>query len=358
TTATSNSITMSVTSTVTPSVSIALTSGTNPTCSGSAVTFTATPTNGGTTPAYQWKKGGTNITGATTSTYSYTPANGDAITCVLTSNATCASPTTATSNSIAMSVTSTVTPTVSIALTTGTNPTCSGSAVTFTATQTNGGASPTYQWKKGGINIAGATASTYSYTPANGDAITCDLTSDLSCASPTNATSNIINMTVNPLPLTAEITQTAVDVLTASVSGTSYQWYLNGALISGNTQSITVTQEGTYTVIVIDNNDCQSITSEGFEYTTTGIFVITEDNLIIYPNPSMDFFTIKYVSSLSGDLKISIINTLGETIYYKELMESNNSFTEKINLSNYAGGVYYITISDGDKTIQRKLIKL
>ncbi|MFN4144784.1 MAG: hypothetical protein ACK4GN_03090, partial [Runella sp.] len=34
------------------------------------------------------------------------------------------------------------TPTVSIAITTGSNPTCSGSSITFTATPTNGGASP------------------------------------------------------------------------------------------------------------------------------------------------------------------------------------------------------------------------
>jgi hypothetical protein len=34
-----------------PSVSIALTSGTNPMCAGSSATFTATPTNGGATPA-------------------------------------------------------------------------------------------------------------------------------------------------------------------------------------------------------------------------------------------------------------------------------------------------------------------
>jgi uncharacterized protein (TIGR02145 family) len=86
--------------------SVNITASSNPVCAGINVTLTATPTNGGSTPTYQWKKGGTSITGATNSTYSYTPANGDIITCQLTSNATCISGNPAVSNAIAMIVNS------------------------------------------------------------------------------------------------------------------------------------------------------------------------------------------------------------------------------------------------------------
>ena len=88
-----------------PSISIASTATTI--CIGTPVTFTATPTNGGSTPAYQWKKNGVNV-GTNSTTYSSSGlANGDVITCVLTSNASCANPTTATSNSSTMTVYST-----------------------------------------------------------------------------------------------------------------------------------------------------------------------------------------------------------------------------------------------------------
>jgi hypothetical protein len=88
-----------------PAVSIAADPG-NSITAGTSVTFTATPTNGGTTPAYQWKKNGSDV-GTNSATYTDAAlANGDVISCVMTSNDPCASPTTATSNEITVVVSS------------------------------------------------------------------------------------------------------------------------------------------------------------------------------------------------------------------------------------------------------------
>lgn len=188
----------------TPTVSIASDDADNSITSGTSVTLTATPTNGGSTPAYQWKKNGNNA-GTNSATYSDASlANGDKITCVLTSNAACASPTTATSNEITMTVCSPVTPAVSIAANPG-NSITSGTSVTFTATPTDGGTTPAYQWEKNG-NDVGTNSATYSDAAlANSDKITCVLTSSDACASPTTATSNEITMTVTNA-CTAEVT--------------------------------------------------------------------------------------------------------------------------------------------------------
>ncbi|HRG58859.1 MAG TPA: hypothetical protein PK323_07845, partial [Bacteroidia bacterium] len=102
-----NGSNLTVNPNVTPSISI--NASANPACNGNAITFTATPTNGGASPAYQWTKNGVNILGANSSTYVATAGTdfvtGNLIRCVLTSNATCASPTTATSPAINMTVT-------------------------------------------------------------------------------------------------------------------------------------------------------------------------------------------------------------------------------------------------------------
>ncbi|MBK7029754.1 MAG: hypothetical protein IPH45_11285 [Bacteroidales bacterium] len=99
--ATSNSIVMSVDPVGTASVLIS--PSVNPVCAGTSVTFTAVPTNEGTTPVYQWKVNDNNE-GTNSSTFNYVPANNDLVTCELTSNAVCVSGSPATSNSIVMNV--------------------------------------------------------------------------------------------------------------------------------------------------------------------------------------------------------------------------------------------------------------
>jgi hypothetical protein len=87
-------------------VGVSITSTISSFCSGASVTFTATPVNGGTGPSYQWKKNGGNV-GTNSNTYTTTSlANGDVVTCILTSNASCITGSPATSNAIAVTVTS------------------------------------------------------------------------------------------------------------------------------------------------------------------------------------------------------------------------------------------------------------
>ncbi len=255
-TATSGGITITVSSPVTPSVTIS--ASTTTICAGGSITFTATPTNGGTTPAYQWLIDGANA-GTNSSTYTTTSlTNGQVVTCVLTSNAGCLTTTTATSNGLTISVNGTVAPSVSISSTA--TSICTGTSVTFTASPTNGGTTPSYQWQVNGVN-AGTNSSTFtSSTLTNGQVVTCILTSNLSCASPTTATSSGITISV----LTS-ITPSVAVALTSGSSpacfGTaatftatpsnavspSYQWKLNGTNVGTNS--------ATYTNSALANND-------------------------------------------------------------------------------------------------------
>ncbi|WP_343633648.1 T9SS type A sorting domain-containing protein [Fluviicola sp.] len=126
-------------------------------CQGESVTFTATPTYGGTAPSYQWKINGTNVGTNSPSFTSSTLANANNVVCVMTSNAACASPLTATSNTIVMTVTATVNPTF-----TQVSPICSGGSFALPATSNNG---ITGTWNPAITNTA---TTTYTFTPDGG----------------------------------------------------------------------------------------------------------------------------------------------------------------------------------------------
>lgn len=127
--------TITVTENLPVDVSISSNSGTN-ICAGSSVTFTATPTNGGTMPTYQWKVNGTDITGANSATFTTsTLVNGDKVTVVMISNASsCSAASPATSNEFIMKV-NTLPTTVEV---TGNGQICSGLDAVFTITGTPG----------------------------------------------------------------------------------------------------------------------------------------------------------------------------------------------------------------------------
>ena len=264
TTATSNTVTMTVNATVTPAVSISA-SSTN-ICSGTLVTFTATPTNGGGGPSYQWQVNGVNA-GTNSNTFSIsTLTNGAQVRVTMASNAACASPATATSNTVTMTVNASVTPSVTISASSTTI--CTGTSVTFTATPTNGGTSPTYQWQVNSVN-AGINSNTFITSGlVNGDQIKVIMTSNATCASPVNATSNTVTITVNAsitpsVSISASSTNicsgTSVTFTATTTNGgasPSYQWQVNGvnAGTNSNTFSTSILSNGTQVKVILTSS--------------------------------------------------------------------------------------------------------
>lgn len=135
--------------------------------------------------------------------------------------------------------------TAAVSIAANSNTICAGSQVSFTATPTNGGTSPSYQWQVNGVN-AGTNSSTFTSTSlSNNQIVTCILTSNANCASgsPT-VTSNAVTMTVNSIPSTPVVTVTnncGNSVLATSGSNLSWSTGATGV-------SISVTSGGTYTV--------------------------------------------------------------------------------------------------------------
>ncbi|MDB4904195.1 MAG: hypothetical protein JWQ63_3476 [Mucilaginibacter sp.] len=188
--------TLTVIAALTPTVNISPSSV--DTCQSNVVTFTASITNGGNNPTYVWQvngqSSGANGPQFTTSYLN----NNDQITCILNSDAIC------TTNNLAISNTATITinppVTASVKITSSaTSPICAGTEVTFTAISANGGSNPAYQWQINELNAGNNNPVFTSNTLADGDIVTCSLSSSAKCLINSNLQSNAIKINLSPV---------------------------------------------------------------------------------------------------------------------------------------------------------------
>lgn len=230
-----------ITATVTPASSAAF-------CSGGSVVLNATTGAGYT---YQWKLGGTDIAGATTS--SYTASVGGNYAVVIT-NSTCSA------TSPALVVTVNPLPT-SI---TGTRTACPGTTTSLGSTPPGG------TWTSGTTSVATIGSSSGTVTGAGIGVTTIVYTLSTGCS-----TSAVVS--INPAP-TASITASGPTTFCSGGSvtlngnpgtGFTYQWIQGGTPISGATGiAYTATAAGTYSVTVTNSSGC-SVTSTGTTVTVT-----------------------------------------------------------------------------------------
>jgi hypothetical protein len=235
-----------------------------------------------------------------------------------------------TDNGTNLTVIATRVPSVAVAITTGSNPMCAGASTTFTATPTNGGISPTYQWKVNGVNTF-STANFTTSTLVNGDVVTVVLTPSAEiCPSPATATSPAITMTVNPIPATPAVTTNSplciggtLNLSTALVGGATYTWSgpnaFSSALQNPTRGPLVLADAGTYGVTVTVSG-CTSAQGTGvLVITTPAVFTVINVNdagagsfrqAIINANANCGHDTVKFNMGAGGPFTITLASAL------------------------------------------------
>lgn len=233
----------------------------NAVCIGTNVTFTAVPTNGGTTPSYQWLVNG-NPVGTDSPTFSSsTLSTGDVVTCVMTSNMPGVTGNPATSNSVTMTVSPVPTTPSPVANT----PVCTNGTLNLTTGAVTGA---TYAWTgpSGYVsntqnpnrpNVTSGMAGTYSLTVTVGG-----------CSSAAGS----VTVTVNPSPSAPGASTNSpvcsgntIQLNASTVANATYAWTGPNGFTS-TTQNPTITgsttaNTGSYSVVAIGTNGCSSTAS-------------------------------------------------------------------------------------------------
>ncbi len=82
--------------------------------------------------------------------------------------------------------------------------------------------------------------------------------------------------------------------------------------------------------------------------------IVNNLDINIYPNPTHEYFFINFTSLESKTYQISIYDIVGKLI--KEKVHQNQHTDLKVYISDIPQGVYFLTITDNQENIVKKLI--
>ncbi len=254
------------------SVSIYIPYGTDTTCPGIQLTFTAVQSNDTfSTTEYHWYTDNV-FTGVIIDTFYTTALNdGDSVYCEILYINDLGLLDSAKSNVIIVHRSSAIPPRVLISLTEGSNPGCGAAPLTFTAYPVNGGTAPTYQWMVNDTVIAGADSSTITRYFNAGDSVSLLMVSNSPCAFPTDSAfswkvgiihdsliaTNSISVTRNPICFGTLDTFYA-NIYAPGLSGYSIAWYVDTVLIPSAVGPIFITDslhDGSKVYCILTDND-------------------------------------------------------------------------------------------------------
>ena len=381
-TATGCSTTMASTATITsvmpvaPAVTISR-SSLSPVCEGTSLTFSASIVNGGSSPVLAWRKNG--VVFGTGTSYSYLPGDGDVIKVSMVSNAACRLFDTAVASDT-VQVYPLVTPYIGIAVFPN-DTVCRSTGCTYVAGYGYGGSSPEYRWFVNGV-LSGI-GSSFSATPANNDVVLCKLSTNAVCATNDTVSSNVVRMSVVdvdvPVVAIAPGTGTSVNagqpvVFTASVSGVNpgsvvtYQWYVNGLSLPGETSSTftssILADQSKVACEVRASGMCGVAVASGtvtMNVRTTSVDFLNSNGhtIRVWPNPSNGKVHIygDFLSNESNEAILTITDNLGRQVHTSRVqinagrLDSEFSFPE-----DQPAGVYVLCLSAGGVSQYHKVM--
>ena len=253
--------------TITDNPITSITASLDTVCAGQSVTYVVATSGGGINTVFQWFKNDTAVSAATSNTYTYAPAPGDSIKCVVTSWNNCSYPSRAVTQVMHTIVEPLITPSVVIS---GPASAAIGAAVTITATVSGAGSSYSVNWLNHGVFFASTSAATVTYTKTLPvDSISATISAaEGACFDSTNSNAQIVAMentstqlvsapiggiTVYPNPATSQIhVSTTVNIESIVITNLLGQEVYHGTPFNGNSALIDVHNlpEGVYFVKV------------------------------------------------------------------------------------------------------------
>jgi hypothetical protein len=212
---------------------------------------------------------------------------------------------------------------------------CAGDSVTFTASAINGGVTPSWQWKKNGVNV-GSNSSTYTaLSLVNHDTISVVLTSNDPLASPLTVVSNSIVVAVKP-----------GFTVSGTLTSPTCNGYTNGSVVT----SVTPRRGHTYTYAWSNSSTSFGLWGVGAgTYTLTAKneagCTITRELTVTQPSPLASTHSVTDAYPRGGNNGAVYYGVSGGTWPYTYSW-SNGATTQ--NITGLTAGSYLVTVTDAN----------
>ena len=185
----------------------------------------------------------------------------------------------------------------------------------------------------------------YSTAPAynnlNIDSIEIALASNTTLIAHFDTCKNVIDVDI--LPVNKNLRASISDDL----SGVSYEWFLNGTVVSSDS-IIYNPIDGNYQLTIrFDSCEIESevFTLENGDY-----------RLHLFPNPAINALNVQFLIGEQEDLSIRILNTLGQVVQQWNYPGFIGQYNESIDVSGLARELYFIQIETPNKVYTEKFI--
>ena len=141
--------------------------------------------------------------------------------------------------------------------------------------------------------------------------------------------------------------------------GMTYPILLSGNTPNDGTQAISIPDHQTTTArIMVEAADNIFYDISDMNFTIGASLALTEqsiDNFVVVPNPSNGQFGFKLPTLFSNDVNVLVYDLHGRAIYKKEFTNETQRF-KTVALTNVSPGMYFLNVSDGVRSVVKRII--
>jgi hypothetical protein len=80
------------------------------------------------------------------------------------------------------------------------------------------------------------------------------------------------------------------------------------------------------------------------------------DQLMVYPNPAENMLNISFNVEQNQSLEVRLISATGKVVYSENANDFSGYYVNTLNLTDFAKGVYFLSLTNDNGTVNKKVV--